>query len=300
MTSSYYQTLGIPPNATAEEIKSAWRSIAFAEHPDRNNGKESQVLKDASAAWDVLSDPAKRRSYDAQLFAQDSTLANSVNASGDHPFQGDVFNILFEEMARMRTFFGEHGDTANGKGHSWSYVKPHPILKTVTIPLADAFTRPDVEVPIRRWRMENGVRIDEDAVLMVQVPLIDSSGKGTVIVEGVGHVVSPHGKGDVKIAFNLRIPEGITLRGEGTVECIWTLTLKEALAGFNITFDHPNGRQYSVASKEGIVPPGHKHVLVGHGLEHEMAGRGDFILVFNVEFPQSIPVELKAAVQQWL
>lgn len=260
------------------------------------------MLKDASAAWDVLSDPAKRRSYDAQLFSQDSTLANSVHASGDHPFQGDVFNVLFEEMARMRTFFGEHGNGVSGQhdGRSWSYVKPHPILKTVTIPLADAFSRPDVEIPVRRWRLENGVRIDEDAVLMVQVPVIDTSGKGIVVVEGVGHVVSPRAKGDVKIAFQVRLDDGVSLRGDGCVECMWTITLKESLAGFNIKFDHPNQRQYSVASKEGIVPPGHKHVLTDHGLERECGGRGDFVLVFNVEFPQQIPAELKASVQQWL
>ena len=166
--------------------------------------------------------------------------------------------------------------------------------------MVDAFARPDVEIPVRRWRLESGARVDEDAMLLVQVPILDSDGCGTVVVEGEGHFVSPRAKGDVKIAFKVRLDDGVSLRGDGCVECLWTLTLKESLTGFNIKFKHPNQREYSVASREGVVPPGHKHVLTGHGLERASGGRGDFTLVFGIDFPQQIPAELKAAVQQWL
>lgn len=297
MESTHYETLGVLENATAEEIKAGWRAIAFENHPDRNGGKESDEFKAAAEAWTVLSDPGKRRSYDSQLFSRDATLVNGVRASGDHPFQGDVFNVLFEEMAKMRSFFGDEGPVGTG---GTSYVKPHAILKTVTIPLADAFSRPDIEVPIRRWRVDHGRRIDEDAVIMVQVPVIDANGCGTVTVTGEGHAVSVRAKGDVKIAFRVRLDDGVVLRGDGGVECVWNITLRDALVGFNMTFDHPCGKQYAVSSKDAVVPPGHKHVLPGLGLERPHGGKGDFVLVFNIVFPSSIPDELKAAVQQWL
>jgi molecular chaperone DnaJ len=62
-----YKTLGVSKKATDEEIKKAYRKLARKYHPDRNPGdKEAeQKFKEVSAAHDVLSDPEKRKQYDA-------------------------------------------------------------------------------------------------------------------------------------------------------------------------------------------------------------------------------------------
>lgn len=64
--SNYYDILGVPKNATADEIKKAYRTLAFKYHPDRNQGNASaeEKFKQISAAYDVLGDEAKRRQYD--------------------------------------------------------------------------------------------------------------------------------------------------------------------------------------------------------------------------------------------
>src|SRR5437899_11011527 len=63
MAKSLYETLGVSKTATAEEIKKAYRKLVREVHPDRNPGNEER-FKEVQGAYDVLSDPDKRKQYD--------------------------------------------------------------------------------------------------------------------------------------------------------------------------------------------------------------------------------------------
>ena len=62
-----YQVLGVSKTASADEIKKAYRALAFKYHPDRNPGDKAaeDKFKSISAAYDVLGDETKRRQYDS-------------------------------------------------------------------------------------------------------------------------------------------------------------------------------------------------------------------------------------------
>lgn len=107
----YYEVLGVPKTASADEIKKAFREIAKKHHPDRNPGnKESEeILKTAAEAYSVLSDPEKRQMYDR--FGTD--MPGMGGRGGFDPAGADIFSSmgdLFEEM------FG--GAFGGGRGRS--------------------------------------------------------------------------------------------------------------------------------------------------------------------------------------
>ncbi len=61
-----YEALGVKPDSTAEELRRKFREKAFKYHPDRNKAPDAeQRFKDVSAAYEILSNPDRRRQYDA-------------------------------------------------------------------------------------------------------------------------------------------------------------------------------------------------------------------------------------------
>ena len=66
----FYEVLGVPRTATADEIKKAYRKLAFKYHPDKNPGDKAaeEMFKKITAAYDVLGDENKRRQYDNGSF----------------------------------------------------------------------------------------------------------------------------------------------------------------------------------------------------------------------------------------
>jgi molecular chaperone DnaJ len=79
----YYEVLGIGKNASADEIKKAFRKAAVKHHPDKEGGDEAK-FKEVNEAYEVLKDPSKRQRYDQ--FGHAGVGGNG--ASGGNPFEG--------------------------------------------------------------------------------------------------------------------------------------------------------------------------------------------------------------------
>jgi len=102
----YYEILGVSKNASAEEIKKAYRKLALKYHPDRNptNRKEAEEkFKEISEAYEVLSDSQKRAKYDQ--FGHEG-LRSEFGAGG---FRWENFTH-FEDLADIFEGFGGLGD----------------------------------------------------------------------------------------------------------------------------------------------------------------------------------------------
>ena len=90
----YYQILGVPENASQEDIKNAFRKLAFKYHPDKNPGNEKQAeekFKEINEAYSILGDAGKRRQYD---FAKKSGFDCTVYP-GFGNAQSDIFRDAF-------------------------------------------------------------------------------------------------------------------------------------------------------------------------------------------------------------
>jgi len=110
----YYQVLGVARDATAEDIKKAYRQLALRHHPDRNPGskEDEDRFKEAAEAYSVLADGGKRSVYDR--FGHEGLRGEGFQ--GFSGFDSSVFED-FEDI--LGNFFGfSFGDFFGGRGRS--------------------------------------------------------------------------------------------------------------------------------------------------------------------------------------
>lgn len=107
----YYETLGVPHDATSEQIKKAFRERAFEFHPDRNAGNPAaeERFKQVNEAYSVLGDQDKRSQYDASGYSD-----TAYNASGR---PGNPWGQAYDPFGDMYT------GQPNGQ-YSWNWYGP--------------------------------------------------------------------------------------------------------------------------------------------------------------------------------
>ncbi len=133
MTKDYYQVLGVPREASGEDIKKAYRKLAMQYHPDRNPGKEqwaNEKFKEINEAFGVLGDPEKRQQYDQFGTAGDigdvfrsrttrSTFEDTMKDFGGAGLGFDFLDSIFGDLLRgrgfsFRTYRGRPGQATGG------------------------------------------------------------------------------------------------------------------------------------------------------------------------------------------
>ncbi|MBA7473938.1 Chaperone protein DnaJ [subsurface metagenome] len=111
----YYQILGILDSVSQEEIKSAFRKLAFKYHPDTNPGNEKQAeekFKEINEAYGVLGDKDRRQQYDFVRRSQFAGIGYDTQYKGFQYSQQDIFRgifsnqAMFDELNRMFTQAG--------------------------------------------------------------------------------------------------------------------------------------------------------------------------------------------------
>ncbi|HUQ71677.1 MAG TPA: molecular chaperone DnaJ [Planctomycetaceae bacterium] len=142
----YYEVLGVAREASADDLKKAYRKLAAKHHPDRNPGDQAAIesFKEAAEAFEVLSHDEKRARYDRFGHAGVQGGAGAGGAQF-HDVQDifDAFGGIFGDL------FGNQGGGRRGRGGSRARRGEH-LRTAVTIDLAEAATGCSRELEIQR------------------------------------------------------------------------------------------------------------------------------------------------------
>jgi len=132
----YYELLGVSRDASADELKKAYRKLAMQHHPDRNPGdkKAEEKFKEISHAYDVLQDDQKRAAYDRYGHAAFTQGGNSGPGAGMGGFDfSSSFADIFEDL------FGMSGQGRRGPGSESVSSRGSDLRYNLSITLEDAF-----------------------------------------------------------------------------------------------------------------------------------------------------------------
>ena len=145
----YYETLGVPKNASDEEIKKAYRKMAMKHHPDRNqddNAKAAEAkFKEAKEAYEMLSDSQKRAAYDQHGFA--GVDPNMRGGAGGEGFGGfaEAFGDIFGDV-----FGGGRQQGGRGQGGRQVY-RGGDLSYAMEVTLEEAAHGKDAQIRIPSW-----------------------------------------------------------------------------------------------------------------------------------------------------
>jgi curved DNA-binding protein len=129
----YYKILGVSKSASADEIKKAFRKLARQYHPDMNPGdrQAEAKFKEVSEAYEVLSDPDKRRKYD-----QFGQYWKQADQGGRSPYGGGASNAGFDnfEFGRYSNFDEFINELLGRMGNDGGFPGGQPRYRTSTNP----------------------------------------------------------------------------------------------------------------------------------------------------------------------
>jgi len=147
----YYDVLGVPKNATDEDIKKAYRKLAMKHHPDRNQGEGAKAseekFKEAKEAYEMLSDAQKRAIYDQHGHAGVDPNMAGGRGPGAEGFGGfaEAFGDIFGDI------FGGQGGGRRGGGGGQQVYRGSDLSYAMEITLEEAANGKDTQIRVPTW-----------------------------------------------------------------------------------------------------------------------------------------------------
>lgn len=303
----YYAILGVPRDASEEEIKKAFRKLARQYHPDVAKDKKAaeEKFKEINEAYEVLGDPEKRRKYDALAAGwqpgaefrpppgwEGRAWASRAGPGGfEFHFGGTGFSDFFEQL-----FGGGRGPGGFAGFSDFDFEPEHdPTTKQrggdiegdILVTLHEVLHGSTREVTVRRTNPQTGR--SETQTCRVRIPAGVQEGQ-RIRLAGRGHE-GPGGAGDLYLRVKLAKHPDFRVLGADLYHDLPLAPWEAAL-----------GARVRVPTLEGAamltVPPGtssgQRFRLQGRGLPTTGGSRGDLYAVVSIEMPPQTSAEERA------
>ncbi len=303
----YYSILGVDKNASREQIQKAFRKLARKYHPDVNPGDKTaeDKFKEINEAHEVLSDPEKRKKYDAmvedyQRYGRWTGAAGSRGAGGPYTTgdgsQYQYYTISEEDLEDLfggqspfssffETYFGKGAGPGTGErvragGGARQRVQPaQDIESPIDVTLAEAyqggsriFELTEADGSTRRLEVKIPAGVDEGSRIRI-------AGQGA---QGSA------GRGDLYLRVHV-LPDPHFSREGTTLRTQVDVALAAAMLGGEARVSTPDGRQLLLRIPAGTAN-GRSFRLRGKGMPHlgKPEQRGDLYAEAKVVLPTSL------------
>src|SRR5689334_20166504 len=282
----YYASLGLKRDATAEEIKKAFRKLARKYHPDVSKEPDAEVrMKEINEANAVLSDPEKRAAYDAlgsghaagEEFRPPPGWDSGFEFSGPFSDAGSAdFSDFFAEL------FGRMGSAAHAGERRTNRARGEDHYAKILLDIEDAWRGAEQRISLRVPKLDDRGRLTLDTrTLDVKIPAGVREGQ---LIRLAGQGSPDHGQGpagDLYLEVHFKPHPRYRIDGRDVVMEL-PVAPWEAALGAVVAVELPDGKSQKIR-----VPPGgqtgRQLVVRGKGVPGDPPG--DLILNLRVVLP---------------
>ncbi|KAE8287870.1 DnaJ-like protein subfamily B member 13 [Larimichthys crocea] len=310
MELDYYEALEVKRNATNAEIKQAYRRLALKFHPSNRETGNDERFNELGEAYDVLSDPRKKATYDK--FGVEGLKGGIPPEHGSSGAWSSKYIYHGNPDKTFKQFFGGDNpfadfDTNDAPllfgGLTPGVVKTQDsaIERDLPLSLDDLFHGCTKKIKISRRVMNDDGHTSSIRDKILTIDVEPGWNEGTRIVFPKEGDQGPN-RIPADIVFIVRHKSHpLFVRQLSDLIYKVQISLEMALTGFSVEVETLDGRLLRIPIND-IVHPAYQKVVTGEGmpLSQDPSQRGNLIITFDIQFPEKLSAERKSLIKQAL